>query len=131
MAMEIDYPKPEDLFCAAEKGDASLFQNLPEDSLARARSLRNEDGRSLLHVASSFGHSPVSSLVLTRILPSFLFFFPSLLRSLEVCIHTLQFLKFKIYFSSFNVLTVFFKIKLQLPYWRRVIKTIDYRKSYY
>ncbi|URE35049.1 26S proteasome non-ATPase regulatory subunit [Musa troglodytarum] len=50
MAMEIDLPKPEVLFRAAEDGDASLFASLSQEALDRARSLRNEDGRSLLHV---------------------------------------------------------------------------------
>lgn len=86
MAMEIDDPKPEDLFRAAEKGDASFFQNLPEDSLARVLSLRNEDGRSLLHVASSFGHPKVTSLVLIQFLSSFfLLIFSPVLRILHLC----------------------------------------------
>ncbi|KAG1368623.1 putative Potassium channel AKT3 [Cocos nucifera] len=55
-AMEIDVPKQEDLFRAAEKGDAALFSSLGEEALHRARSMRNEDGRSLLHVAASSGH---------------------------------------------------------------------------
>ncbi|RZR94807.1 hypothetical protein BHM03_00023568, partial [Ensete ventricosum] len=60
MAMEIDLPKPEVLFRAAEDGDASLFASLSREALDRARSLRNEDGRSLLHVAASFGRSEAS-----------------------------------------------------------------------
>ncbi|CAL9166559.1 unnamed protein product [Musa hybrid cultivar] len=60
MAMEIDLPKPEVLFRAAEDGDASLFASLSREALDRARSLRNEDGRSLLHVAASFGRFEAS-----------------------------------------------------------------------
>ncbi|KAG1368622.1 putative Ankyrin repeat family protein [Cocos nucifera] len=59
-AMEIDVPKQEDLFRAAEKGDAALFSSLGEEALHRARSMRNEDGRSLLHVAASSGHPEAS-----------------------------------------------------------------------
>ncbi|XP_042409928.1 26S proteasome non-ATPase regulatory subunit 10-like [Zingiber officinale] len=59
MAMEIDFPKPEDLFRAAENGDFSLFTSLSAETLGWARSLRNEDGRSLIHVAASAGRSQV------------------------------------------------------------------------
>ena len=57
--MEIDPPKPElqikddDLFKAAESGDASTFKSLSHDLLSKALSLRNEDARSLIHVAAS------------------------------------------------------------------------------
>ncbi|KAL0408729.1 UNVERIFIED_CONTAM: hypothetical protein Sradi_1807300 [Sesamum radiatum] len=45
--------KEGDLFKAAESGDSSLFKSLSEEQLLKASSLRNEDGRSLLHVAVS------------------------------------------------------------------------------
>ncbi|XP_068655023.1 uncharacterized protein [Aristolochia californica] len=51
--------KDEDLFRAAELGELSVFQSLSEEELQRAQSLRNEDGRSLLHVAVAFGHAKV------------------------------------------------------------------------
>uniref|UniRef100_A0A7N2R224 Uncharacterized protein n=1 Tax=Quercus lobata TaxID=97700 RepID=A0A7N2R224_QUELO len=67
MDMEIDPPntKPEvvikddDLFKAAESGDASTFKSLSQNQLSKALSLRNEDGRSLLHVAVSSSHPEV------------------------------------------------------------------------
>ena len=70
MDMEIDPPntKPEvqikddDLFKAAESGDASTFKSLSQKQLSKALSLRNEDCRSLLHVAASSSHPEVSSL---------------------------------------------------------------------
>lgn len=72
MDMEIDPPntKPEveikddDLFKAAESGDASTFKSLSQHQLSKALSLRNEDSRSLLHVAASSSHPEVSSLSL-------------------------------------------------------------------
>ena len=51
--------KEKDLFKAAEEGDAATFQALSAETLSKALSLRNEDARSLLHVAASFGHSQV------------------------------------------------------------------------
>ncbi|KAK9132711.1 hypothetical protein Scep_012239 [Stephania cephalantha] len=60
--MEIDHPIPEtrlkddDLYDAAERGDALVIKSLSENHFQRALSLRNEDGRSLLHVAASSGH---------------------------------------------------------------------------
>ena len=64
--MEVDPPKSEqqdikenDLFKAAENGDSSTFESLSPEKLSKALSLRNEDGRSLLHVAASSGHSQV------------------------------------------------------------------------
>ncbi|XP_028556267.1 26S proteasome non-ATPase regulatory subunit 10 isoform X3 [Dendrobium catenatum] len=62
-AMEIDAPKKEDLFKAAESGNASFFRNLSEDELRHALSLINEDGRSLLHVAASAGRIEVVSFL--------------------------------------------------------------------
>ncbi|KAB1208231.1 26S proteasome non-ATPase regulatory subunit 10 [Morella rubra] len=69
MDMEIDPPKPEvqikddDLFQAAESGDASMFQSLSRETLSRALSLRNEDGRSLLHVAVSSARAEVVEIL--------------------------------------------------------------------
>jgi 26S proteasome non-ATPase regulatory subunit 10 len=69
MDMEIDHPKAEfqikddDLFIAAESGDASTFKSLSREQLSRALSLRNEDGRSLLHVATSSTQSEVCPLL--------------------------------------------------------------------
>ncbi|KAK7849916.1 26s proteasome non-atpase regulatory subunit 10 [Quercus suber] len=67
MDMEIDPPntnpeveiKDDDLFKAAESGDASTFESLSQNQLSKALSLRNEDGRSLLHVAASSSHPEV------------------------------------------------------------------------
>jgi len=65
MNMEVDSEKKQetikekDLFKAAEEGDSSTFESLSSESLSKALSLRNEDARSLLHVAASFGHSQV------------------------------------------------------------------------
>lgn len=64
MEMEIDASKETettatDLFKAAESGDASLFHTFSSDQLSNFLSLRNEDGRSLLHVATSSAHSKV------------------------------------------------------------------------
>ena len=59
-AMEVDAgeekPSEKDLFRAAESGDADAFSSLAPADLAAALSLRNEDGRSLLHVAAASGH---------------------------------------------------------------------------
>lgn len=70
MEMELD-SKPaspeiesKDLFEAAESGDSSLFQSLSEEQLSKALSLRNEDGRSLLHVAVSSSKTKVSFVIL-------------------------------------------------------------------
>lgn len=53
--------KDEDLFRAAESGDSEVFEKLSRDEveLNRARSIRNEDARSLLHVAAAAGHHQV------------------------------------------------------------------------
>lgn len=65
MEMEVDSEKTQkdikekDLFKAAEEGDSSLFEALSPQTLSKALSLRNEDARSLLHVAASSGHSQV------------------------------------------------------------------------
>ncbi|EXB65070.1 26S proteasome non-ATPase regulatory subunit 10 [Morus notabilis] len=76
MEMEIDPPrrpnrdfKPQDLFKAAETGDSSAFTSLSKEELSKSLSLRNEDGRSLLHVAASSGQLEVRLL-----LPSFTVF---------------------------------------------------------
>ncbi|KAJ4960573.1 hypothetical protein NE237_020483 [Protea cynaroides] len=72
MEMEIDSPKPEshenqigdeDLFLAAEKGDSSIFNALSQEQLQRTPSLRNDDGRSLLHVAAASGHAEVVKIL--------------------------------------------------------------------
>lgn len=66
MKMEVDSEnkqenniKEDDLFKAAEEGDSSVFEALSTETLSKALSLRNEDARSLLHVAASSGHSQV------------------------------------------------------------------------
>ncbi|KAK6921944.1 Ankyrin repeat [Dillenia turbinata] len=63
MEMEIDDPKPEikdeDLFKAAELGNVSVFESLSPQQLLHALSLKNEDVRSLLHVAASSGQTEV------------------------------------------------------------------------
>ncbi|KAI5678952.1 hypothetical protein M9H77_09902 [Catharanthus roseus] len=67
--MEIDSPsnskiiKDEDLFRAAENGDVSFFKSLSDEQLHKALSLRNEDHRSLLHVAVSFARPEVVRLL--------------------------------------------------------------------
>ncbi|CAM6114169.1 unnamed protein product [Calypogeia fissa] len=55
--------QPEELFEAAGKGDNRLFEELPEQQLFQALSLRNEDGRSLLHVAAAAGHVQVVKML--------------------------------------------------------------------
>ncbi|XP_021807604.1 26S proteasome non-ATPase regulatory subunit 10 isoform X1 [Prunus avium] len=71
MDMEIDppksseqQPKAEDLFKAAEAGDASVFKSLSQKQLAEALSLRNDDARSVLHVAVSSSNSEVVKVLL-------------------------------------------------------------------
>ncbi|KAM0881259.1 hypothetical protein ACQ4PT_033053 [Festuca glaucescens] len=55
--MEVDAgeekPSEKELFLAAESGDADAFSSLAPADLAAALSLRNEDGRSLLHVVTA------------------------------------------------------------------------------
>ncbi|XP_038693510.1 26S proteasome non-ATPase regulatory subunit 10-like isoform X2 [Tripterygium wilfordii] len=71
MHMEIDPPvkqeelkiNEKDLYKAAETGDSSAFKELSREQLSKALSLRNEDGRSLLHVAASSGHPEVVKLL--------------------------------------------------------------------
>ncbi|XP_049405747.1 uncharacterized protein LOC125869221 isoform X1 [Solanum stenotomum] len=55
--------KDKDLFKAAESGDSSLFKSLPKEQLFKSLSLRNEDARSLLHVAVSSGHTEVVKIL--------------------------------------------------------------------
>lgn len=66
MEMEVDaqpqqdiIKQEKDLFKAAETGDSSTFKALSPETLSKALYLRNEDARSLLHVAASSGHSQV------------------------------------------------------------------------
>ncbi|KHG01708.1 ankrd52 [Gossypium arboreum] len=67
--MEINPPtksveiKEKDLFKAAEKGDSSIFKSLSQDHLTKSVKLRNEDARSLLHVAVSSAHPEVVKLL--------------------------------------------------------------------
>ncbi|CAL5409329.1 unnamed protein product [Camellia sinensis] len=73
MEMEIDPPKkPEvgaeaikddDFSNAAENDDSSFFEALSHDQLLKALSLRNEDCRSLLHVAASSAHPKVVKIL--------------------------------------------------------------------
>ncbi|KAI9124788.1 hypothetical protein K1719_004115 [Acacia pycnantha] len=75
MNMEVDRPKPEqqpvvkaaDLFKAAENGDVATFQSLSPENLSKALSLRNEDERSLLHVAASSGHTQVVKILASAV----------------------------------------------------------------
>ena len=81
MDMEIDTPKPEvgdeqgikveDLFNAAEKGESSIFRALSQAQLLKALSLRNDDCRSLIHVAASSGHAEVVTLISISVSPVF------------------------------------------------------------
>ncbi|CAL5422705.1 unnamed protein product [Camellia sinensis] len=73
MEMEIDPPKKlevgaeaikdDDFFIAAENDDSSFFEALSHDQLLKALSLRNEDCRSLLHVAASSAHPKVVKIL--------------------------------------------------------------------
>ncbi|PWA74857.1 26S proteasome non-ATPase regulatory subunit 10 [Artemisia annua] len=61
MVMENDQPvtlKTDDLFKAAENGNVSVFKSLSESQLP----LRNDDGRSLLHVAVSSAHLEINKI---------------------------------------------------------------------
>ncbi|CAN6927212.1 unnamed protein product [Brassica oleracea var. botrytis] len=49
--------RDEELFKAAESGNFLVFMSLSLQQLAKSISFRNKDGRSLLHVSASFGHS--------------------------------------------------------------------------
>ncbi|KAK1297425.1 hypothetical protein QJS10_CPB15g01343 [Acorus calamus] len=71
MEMEIDIPeiKDSELFGAAESGNSELFRSLSAEQLAKARSLRNEDERTLLHVAASSGHVEASLSLSISTLP--------------------------------------------------------------
>ena len=51
--------KASELFKAAELGNTSLFSSFSKDQLAKFLSFRNDDGRSLLHVAASSAQSKV------------------------------------------------------------------------
>lgn len=52
--------KEKDLFKATEDGDTSALESVSSETLSKALiTLRNEDGRTLLHVAASSGHSQV------------------------------------------------------------------------
>lgn len=55
--------KGEDLFRAAESDDSSVFKSLSEEQLSKASRLRNEDGRSLLHVAVSSSNTKVQLIL--------------------------------------------------------------------
>lgn len=66
MDMEIEEPavvKDEDLFKAAENGDSSIFEALSPQQLLKSLSLRNEDCRSLLHVATSSARTEVVKIL--------------------------------------------------------------------
>ncbi|XP_044492724.1 26S proteasome non-ATPase regulatory subunit 10-like [Mangifera indica] len=52
-----------DLFKAAETGDSSIFQSLSQQHLSKSLSLKNEDGRSLLHVAVSSSHPEMMKIL--------------------------------------------------------------------
>lgn len=70
MDMEIDEPQLMDdearpltddaLFRAAEAGKVGILRQLSGEEIDRASSIRNEDGRSLLHVAASAAQTEVS-----------------------------------------------------------------------
>lgn len=74
LKINMEQMKAEDLFKAAENGDVSLLNNLSKEHLLKALSLRDEDGRSLLHVAVSFGRSEVSCLFYLFIFPILFYF---------------------------------------------------------
>ncbi|KMT09011.1 hypothetical protein BVRB_6g137170 isoform B [Beta vulgaris subsp. vulgaris] len=52
-----------EVFKAAEIGDTSVFKSFSDDKLSKFLSLRNDDGRSLLHVAASSTHSEVVEIL--------------------------------------------------------------------
>lgn len=54
--MEMDEIKDEDLFNAAGCGNVEAFHELSAEQLKRIACVRNEDSRSLLHVAAAAGH---------------------------------------------------------------------------
>ncbi|GAB2296593.1 hypothetical protein Dimus_030704, partial [Dionaea muscipula] len=58
--------KEEDLFKAAESGDASIFNAPSPQQLSESLSFRNEDGRSFLHVAASAAHPDVVRKILAE-----------------------------------------------------------------
>ncbi|KAH9298698.1 hypothetical protein KI387_030380, partial [Taxus chinensis] len=55
-AMEVEAVNDEDLLKAAESGNVEVFEELEIDQLKKAASIRNEDARSLLHVAAAAGN---------------------------------------------------------------------------
>ncbi|KAI4972776.1 hypothetical protein ZWY2020_003701 [Hordeum vulgare] len=65
-AMEVDAgeekPLEKELFLAAESGATNVFASLAPTDLAAALSLRNEDGRSLIHIAAASGHPKASTV---------------------------------------------------------------------
>ena len=65
--MEIDNPeeiKADEVFKAAESGDSSVFDSLSPQNLLKILSFRNEDQRSLLHVAASSGRTQVLTFLI-------------------------------------------------------------------
>ncbi|KAL3684402.1 hypothetical protein R1sor_002424 [Riccia sorocarpa] len=69
-AVHSKLPQDEAIWEAAEKGDRSFFDELTEPQILRALSLRNEDGRSILHVAASNGQTEVVKLLSHGVDPS-------------------------------------------------------------
>ncbi|KAI5005791.1 hypothetical protein ZWY2020_033034 [Hordeum vulgare] len=69
-AMEVDVdgekPSKKDLFLVAESGAASVFASVAPADLVVALSLRNEDDRSLIHVAAASGHPKASAAASPR-----------------------------------------------------------------
>ncbi|CAN0896474.1 26S proteasome non-ATPase regulatory subunit 10 [Linum grandiflorum] len=63
-ASDLPQIKDEDFFKAAETGDCSVLSSLPPPQLTKSVSLRNDDRRSLLHVASSSGHLEAVKILL-------------------------------------------------------------------
>ncbi|KAI4991198.1 hypothetical protein ZWY2020_039569 [Hordeum vulgare] len=59
-------PSEKELFLATESGAASVFTSLAPAELAAALSVRNEDGRSLIHVATASDHPKVSAATSPR-----------------------------------------------------------------
>ncbi|KAJ7570698.1 hypothetical protein O6H91_01G132100 [Diphasiastrum complanatum] len=57
----------DDLFKAAESGRVEVFETLSHRQLSRLCALRNEDDRTLLHVAAAAGHSSVVKLIASNI----------------------------------------------------------------
>ncbi|KAH7428538.1 hypothetical protein KP509_09G006000 [Ceratopteris richardii] len=60
---DASHASAEQIFKAAETGDFLVFQELSRDQLLRTCSLRNDDSRTPLHVAVSFGQEEIVKIL--------------------------------------------------------------------